>query len=125
MNKKRLEEIKKIYPPYEGPIRKNQKIHEGDKFGQWTVLYRSKNRPNNHRTFFICECDCGTVKEVWGDHLRRGNSMGCGKGACNIKSRILNQINPIKKTQQVKNELKGFFIYKYVENNKIIYIGKK
>lgn len=44
----------------------------GQRFGNLTVLeYRGKST-------WLCRCDCGTEREVRGDHLRYGHSHSCG-----------------------------------------------
>jgi hypothetical protein len=45
---------------------------KGRRFGRWTVLKRMKG------PFWICRCRCGTLREVWGLHLRGGHSKSCG-----------------------------------------------
>lgn len=44
------------------------KISPGDRFGHWTVLAPSKERPY----YFTCRCDCGTVKDVYRSSLLQG-----------------------------------------------------
>jgi len=41
----------------------------------------------NRRVQWICECECGTVKEVDGGNLRSGASNGCGcqRGQSNLR----------------------------------------
>lgn len=46
------------------------KISPGDRFGHWTVLAPSKERPY----YFTCRCDCGTVKDVYRSSLLQGTS---------------------------------------------------
>ena len=49
----------------------------GNRFGRWTVLERdtSKNKKN---IYWICKCDCGTIRSVAGTSLRSGISVSCG-----------------------------------------------
>ena len=47
---------------------------DGMKFGAWTVLKRDPSRPR----YYICKCDCGTVKSVFGSSLKNGASKSCG-----------------------------------------------
>jgi hypothetical protein len=56
----------------------------GQRFGRWTALAATDRRRSNGGVLWICRCDCGTVKEVSGGHLRgalkgtdRGLSCGC------------------------------------------------
>lgn len=48
----------------------------GQRFGRWTVLERAPNR--NRTVYWLCQCDCGTIKEVKGQCLREGESTSCG-----------------------------------------------
>lgn len=48
----------------------------GQRFGSWTVIKRGKNVKG--RVYWICECDCGTVRSVFGDSLKSGKSTSCG-----------------------------------------------
>lgn len=48
----------------------------GQKIGMWTVLEKAQNR--GIRDYFLCRCECGTIKEVSGDNLRSGKTGNCG-----------------------------------------------
>jgi hypothetical protein len=48
----------------------------GQHFGRWTVLGLGERR--DRRTFWTCECACGTIRDVAGNNLRRGMSTSCG-----------------------------------------------
>lgn len=51
----------------------------GVNFGRWTVLRKGGIHPGANRLqMWVCQCECGTVKEVIGDNLRRGLSLSCG-----------------------------------------------
>ena len=50
----------------------------GQKINHWTVLSLSKKEHNSNIKYWVCECDCGTIKEVRGDTLRDGSSQSCG-----------------------------------------------
>lgn len=43
-------------------------------YGRWTVLKRDSSNPRN----YICKCECGTVKSVFGGSLKNGASKSCG-----------------------------------------------
>ena len=53
------------------PVGKAQDLR-GQKFGAWTVLYRVKNRSG--KVVWLCECECGTRREVYGDNLKSGKT---------------------------------------------------
>ena len=48
----------------------------GHQIGRWTVIERAKNRGD--RTYWKCQCDCGTVKVIRGSTLKSGKSQSCG-----------------------------------------------
>jgi hypothetical protein len=47
----------------------------GKQFGRWTVLEQA---PRTYQTMWVCECACGTKREVSGANLRTGHSVSCG-----------------------------------------------
>lgn len=51
----------------------------GKKFGRWTVLdLDEKLTKEKHNSYWICKCDCGTIKSVDGESLKNGVSTSCG-----------------------------------------------
>lgn len=50
----------------------------GRQFGLWTVIGRSNRTINGRHRFWTCQCECGTVKDVTIDSLKRGQSHSCG-----------------------------------------------
>ena len=48
----------------------------GEKFGRWTVLSQGPKK-NSHYSW-VCECECGTVREVLGIHLKGCKTLSCG-----------------------------------------------
>ena len=56
-----------------------RKFHEdltGKKIGKLTVLGVSDK--TNRRLYWKCQCDCGKIISVKGDHLRQKNQLSCG-----------------------------------------------
>lgn len=49
-------------------------IPKGTRFGRWVVLSRDNSRPG----YYICRCDCGTIKSVCVGTLNNGQSKSCG-----------------------------------------------
>lgn len=49
----------------------------GQRFGRWEVL---KKAPPGRKgsAYWVCKCDCGTIRDVCGQQLRKGNSKSCG-----------------------------------------------
>lgn len=50
----------------------------GRSFGKWSVVKRVKNSTASKGARYLCRCECGTEKEVFGKHLRNGKSKSCG-----------------------------------------------
>jgi hypothetical protein len=48
----------------------------GRKFGRLTVLRRSV-RDVARKPMWVCQCECGTVKDVRGSHLTMGKTISC------------------------------------------------
>ena len=51
----------------------------GKRFGRWTVMdidYEKTDQTN--RVYYLCKCDCGTIKSVRKSHLIDGCSTSCG-----------------------------------------------
>lgn len=50
----------------------------GLRFGRWLVIDNLGRKSNTSRNYYwLCECDCGEVKEVPGENLKRGTSKSC------------------------------------------------
>lgn len=49
----------------------------GKKFNRLTVLERDENDSHDH-VQWVCECDCGNVVTVRGDHLINNHTSSCG-----------------------------------------------
>lgn len=65
-------------PPTFGP-------KKGARFGRWTVLERGDDRITPQHTKIPrarCKCDCGTIRDVTWNSLRRGLSTSC---RCSMK----------------------------------------
>lgn len=48
----------------------------GKKYGKWTVLKKIDN-PKKNGALYLCECECGTQKEILGKRLRAGETTQC------------------------------------------------
>lgn len=46
------------------------------RFGRLTVLGFAGKR--GRKLYWLCRCDCGTSKEIHGDHLKAGRTRSCG-----------------------------------------------
>lgn len=48
----------------------------GDRYHRWTIIGDAPSK--NGRRFMLCQCDCGTEKEVMLSNLRAGQTKSCG-----------------------------------------------
>lgn len=58
-------------------IAKNRTSLEGRKFGRWFAMLATEIR-KSQQIMYECTCDCGKMKLVSGDSLKRGSSKSCG-----------------------------------------------
>jgi hypothetical protein len=59
--------------------RKNFEDLSGKKFGTLTVLSLDEDRSNaGQNKYWICICECGAVKSIFGGHLKAGKIVTCG-----------------------------------------------
>lgn len=52
----------------------------GKRFGKYIVLRRDDTKPKGKtcKVYWLCQCDCGTIKSVRADHLKSGATTSCG-----------------------------------------------
>lgn len=50
----------------------------GKSFNKWTVLEYLGTRGNKYRAYWLCRCECGTVREARQDGLLNGHNKSCG-----------------------------------------------
>ena len=60
--------------------RKNLVDITGRRFERWDGLHIDENREygRTKEIYWICKCDCGTIRPVSGARLRKGKSKSCG-----------------------------------------------
>lgn len=51
-------------------------ITPGEQFNYWTVIEKAPSRNGNQ--YVLCQCKCGTLKEVCFSDIRKGKSKSCG-----------------------------------------------
>lgn len=56
--------------------KENFKDLTGQKFGKLTVIKRTHQK--DKKVFWLCKCDCGTLKTVEAGNLRSGHTRSCG-----------------------------------------------
>lgn len=50
----------------------------GKTFGKWNVLERAYDNTKSKGAKWLCQCECGTRKILFGKYLRNGKSKSCG-----------------------------------------------
>lgn len=59
----------------------------GNKFGRLTVIKEADRRgKGGYARYFLCECECGKMKEIYMGSLTKGKSLSCG---CYHKERVI------------------------------------
>lgn len=78
----------------------------GNTYGRWKVLSFSgfRHNKNTRLPIFLCECSCGTKRDVLKESLVSGNSLSCG---CYKKDNII-------KSWGVKNRMNSAFNHLFV-----------
>ena len=56
----------------------------GTKINGWTILNIIPSNEKNNKTFALCKCQCGTVKDVLLSNIINGLSKNCGCGRKNM-----------------------------------------
>lgn len=98
------------------------------KFGKWTVLFKTDKRNAGGVIYWHCKCECGREKDVLGTSLREGKSLSCGlhsnisKGNTKIadildKANINYEVEKTFSTCKDKKELPFDF---YINNSYLI-----
>ena len=50
----------------------------GYQSGLLTVIKRDTTRKDNNGAYWLCQCECGTIREVRQQGLKSGKSQSCG-----------------------------------------------
>lgn len=65
------------------------KISIGTRFGKLTVIqdlgYKPYGNTGRNRRWYLCQCDCGNLKEAMGNSLKTNHIISCGQ--CNLSSK--------------------------------------
>lgn len=87
----------------------------GCTFGSWTVLSRAQDKiykDNRHHRRWICQCSCGTVKEVDECAMKNGTSTSCG---CTRKEALRKGASEKNRTHGMTNT-RLYRIYRHMVN---------
>lgn len=51
----------------------------GKQFNHLRVLYKDKEKSQQtKKSYWVCECDCGTIKSIYAHNLKSGHTQSCG-----------------------------------------------
>ena len=101
-----------------GCLRKKQSARfqdlTGQKFGKLTVLSKAQNK--NNRTKWLCKCECGNVKEIDAQYLKKGITKTCGKCRISKKRKDLTgqkfgRLTVLNISTERKESNKGILLY--------------
>ncbi len=86
----------------------------GQKFNRFTVLHFDEERSSGRRKYWICECECGTIKSVRSDLLKSNHTKSCG---CLNRELVSQRMKELGKKTTVRQDLTGMtFGYWHVDS---------
>ena len=82
----------------------------GEKYNYWTIINTAPSR-HKHK-YWLCQCDCGTIREVLGTDLKNNKSKSCGcikskNQSKNFKNEIGNKYGRLTILKRAKNTSDG------------------
>ena len=57
---------------------KNLKDLKGKTYGRWTVIEKTDKKTKSGNVYWVCKCECGTIKSIVGSSLTSGQTTSCG-----------------------------------------------
>ena len=75
----------------------------GQKFGRLTALKPTKNRNSKGSIMWLCECECGTIKEICITDLRNKGTVSCG---CLRREKASQRVKEMTKEERFENTMK-------------------
>lgn len=75
----------------------------GQRFGRLTALKPTKNRNSKGSIMWLCECDCGTIKEICITDLRNKGTKSCG---CLSREKASQRFKKMTKEERSRNVMK-------------------
>ena len=87
-------------------------IKVGERFGAWEVIADTGTRSKNRDKYYLCKCECGTIRKVTASSLKNGRSRSCGKckrkEANQKQAEVLKRINKEKAEKEIGKTISGF-----------------
>lgn len=83
-------EVKPITTPVKQPKKRKtyKHIKVGEVYNMLTVVAPANRNSGSGRKYWVCECECGTVKEILSNNLRTGATKSCGCFAEGMPSKV-------------------------------------
>ena len=60
----------------------------GTRYGKWTILRKDLAVHGLPKAYWLCRCDCGTIKSLLGSNLRSGKTLQCRSCAKTIHGEL-------------------------------------
>lgn len=68
----------------------------GQKFNRWIVIAAAGIEKNGHHSLWLCRCECGNIKDIPCNDLKRGKTKSCGCLRDERSSQRMKENNPRK-----------------------------
>ncbi|MFY0520550.1 hypothetical protein ACOMCU_22375 [Lysinibacillus sp. UGB7] len=98
-------------------------FRKGSKFGNWIIVGLGKKiAKKSADRYYLCKCDCGTMREVVDSSLRKMLSTSCGCSRVNSQKKVISLIgwsNPLPFLSDINGNWR--VIHKDIANEKKIY----
>ena len=93
-------------------------------FGRLLVLYRDEVRSKRSPCYWMCKCECGTIKSIRGDGLRSHAAHSCG---CLHKEIISKQTKERHRKNRIRNSdsIHAYIIKNKKSRDKLTNLNKK
>lgn len=74
----------------------------GETYGYWTVLEDAHESTSDRDHYWICKCQCGTIRKVRGGSLKKGQSKSCGcqRKSINLIGQKFGRLTVLQKTNE-------------------------
>lgn len=68
-------------------------FRKGSRYGNWTIVGSSeKSATKSNDRYYLCQCDCGKMREVLDSSLRKMLSTSCGCSRINSQKKVISLI---------------------------------
>jgi hypothetical protein len=82
-----------------------------ERFCRLVVISKSKKIGKNNQSYYICLCDCGTIKEIVGHALKNGYTSSCGCYQKESRREVPGESGLKKMERRYKQKRKKHIVY--------------